>query len=226
MIGFVFWFWKGGRWHFSFSFSPPSLSFSSFLNHSACSCSFKTWTSSLLGYKQWIMSLGWRRKWQPGTSLVSQQVKFPNLFLFMVVGSTVEFRSLSLPFPLKSPSRDFPGGPVFKTSPSNAGGVSSIPGQGAKILHILWPKIQSIRQKQCCNKFNRDLKNSPHQKNLFKRVPIYFIENNFDQVRLCLSVSLCYRTSTCLTDCRGHLSVSSTLPGTWGGLSKFLCWKI
>ena len=29
--------------------------------------------------------------------------------------------------------RDFPGGPVVKTSPSNARGVGSIPGRGAKI---------------------------------------------------------------------------------------------
>ena len=28
---------------------------------------------------------------------------------------------------------DFPGGPVVKTSPSNAGGAGSIPGRGAKI---------------------------------------------------------------------------------------------
>ena len=31
--------------------------------------------------------------------------------------------------------RDFPGGPVVKTLPSNAGAACSIPGQGAKILH-------------------------------------------------------------------------------------------
>ena len=31
--------------------------------------------------------------------------------------------------------RDFPGGPVVKTLPSNAGGVGSIPGQGAKLPH-------------------------------------------------------------------------------------------
>ena len=30
---------------------------------------------------------------------------------------------------------DFPGSPVVKTSPSNAGVVDLIPGQGAKILH-------------------------------------------------------------------------------------------
>ena len=29
--------------------------------------------------------------------------------------------------------RDFPGGPVVKTSPSNTGAVGSIPGWGAKI---------------------------------------------------------------------------------------------
>ena len=30
-------------------------------------------------------------------------------------------------------SQDFPGGPVVKTWPANAGGVGSIPGQGTKI---------------------------------------------------------------------------------------------
>ena len=43
-------------------------------------------------------------------------------------------------------SWDFPGGPVVKTSPSNAGGAGSIPGRGAKIPHALWPKNQSIKR--------------------------------------------------------------------------------
>ena len=30
---------------------------------------------------------------------------------------------------------DSPGGPVVKTLPSNAGGIGSIPGQGATVLH-------------------------------------------------------------------------------------------
>ena len=34
----------------------------------------------------------------------------------------------------------FPGGPVAKTSPSNAGGMGSVPGQRAKIPHGSWPK--------------------------------------------------------------------------------------
>ena len=33
--------------------------------------------------------------------------------------------------------RDFPGGPVVKTSPSSAGGAGLIPGQRAKIPHVL-----------------------------------------------------------------------------------------
>ena len=32
--------------------------------------------------------------------------------------------------------RDFPGGPVVKNPPCNAGDTGSIPGQGTKILHI------------------------------------------------------------------------------------------
>ena len=44
--------------------------------------------------------------------------------------------------------RDFPGGPVTKTSPSNAGGVGFVPGQGAKIPHASWAKkTQNIKQK-------------------------------------------------------------------------------
>ena len=65
---------------------------------------------------------------------------------------------------------DFPGSPVVKTSPSNAGGEGSIPGWGAKIPHALGPKNQHIKQKQYCNKFNKDFKNVPHQKNLTKKV--------------------------------------------------------
>ena len=35
----------------------------------------------------------------------------------------------------KGTNRDFPGGPVVKNPPSNAGDVGSIPGQGATIPH-------------------------------------------------------------------------------------------
>ena len=45
---------------------------------------------------------------------------------------------------------------MVKTSPSNAGGAGLIPGQGAKIPHASGPKNQKIKQKQYCNKFNKD----------------------------------------------------------------------
>ena len=40
---------------------------------------------------------------------------------------------------------NFPGDLVVKTLPSNAGGVGSIPGRGAKIPHASTPKIQNIK---------------------------------------------------------------------------------
>ena len=55
---------------------------------------------------------------------------------------------------------------MVKTSPSNAGGVGSIPGQRVKT-----PRGQKRKQMQYCNRFSKDFKNVPHQKkkNLFKR---------------------------------------------------------
>ena len=58
---------------------------------------------------------------------------------------------------------------MVKTSPSNAGGAGLIPRQGAKISHDLRPKNQNIKQKQYCNKFNKDFKNGPHQKKNLKK---------------------------------------------------------
>ena len=67
-------------------------------------------------------------------------------------------------------SRDFSGGPVVKTLPSNAEEAGLIPGRGAKILHASRPKQPKHKQKQHCNKFNKDFKNGPHQKNLLEKV--------------------------------------------------------
>ena len=53
---------------------------------------------------------------------------------------------------------------MVKPSPSNAGGTGSIPGRGAKILHASRPKNQNIKQKQHCNKFNKDFKKMVHIK--------------------------------------------------------------
>ena len=43
--------------------------------------------------------------------------------------------------------------------------------QRAKIPHALQPRNQNIKQKQFCNKFNKDFKNGPHpeKKNLKKK---------------------------------------------------------
>ena len=40
---------------------------------------------------------------------------------------------------------DFPGSPMLKTLPSNAGDVGLIPGRGGKIPHASGPKNQNIK---------------------------------------------------------------------------------
>ena len=62
---------------------------------------------------------------------------------------------------------DFPGSPVVKILPSKVG-ASSIPGQRRKISHASWPKNSNIKEKQYCNKFNKDFKNGSSQKNILK----------------------------------------------------------
>lgn len=62
------------------------------------------------------------------------------------------------------PSWDFPGGPVVRTSPSSAGGASSIPG-GRWRPHM--PPGQT-KQKQYYNKFIKDFKMA-HIKNILKK---------------------------------------------------------
>ena len=59
-------------------------------------------------------------------------------------------------------NRDFPGGSIVRTLPSDAGHAGSIPDQGAKIPHTSGPKIQNIKQKQYCNRFSKDFKNDSH----------------------------------------------------------------
>ena len=60
----------------------------------------------------------------------------------------------------------FPGGPVVKTSPCSAGGMSLILVWGVKTPYISRSKYknknQNIKQKYYCNKFNKDFKNGPH----------------------------------------------------------------
>ena len=64
---------------------------------------------------------------------------------------------------------DFTGGSVIKNSPSSARRARLIPGQGTKIPHASRPKHQNIKQKQYCNKFNKDFKTDLDQQNLKKK---------------------------------------------------------
>ena len=61
---------------------------------------------------------------------------------------------------------DFPGGQMVKTSPFNTGTAGSIPGQRAKMPNAFQPEYQNIKQKQYCNKFNKDFKDDPCQDNV------------------------------------------------------------
>ena len=53
--------------------------------------------------------------------------------------------------------------------PSVAGVAGLIPGQGAMIPGASRPKNQNIKQKQNCNKFNKDFKTGPHQQRNLKK---------------------------------------------------------
>ena len=62
---------------------------------------------------------------------------------------------------------------MVENLPANAGDTGSIPGWGAKIPHASGPKKQNIKQKQYCNKFNKDFKNGPHQKKSLNKFLMY-----------------------------------------------------
>ena len=75
---------------------------------------------------------------------------------------------------LKCMSRDFPGSPVVKTSPSNGGDAGSIPGWGAKIPYASsWPKNQKNKNRRyiVTNSIKTLKKNGPHQKK--KKMYVY-----------------------------------------------------
>ena len=57
-------------------------------------------------------------------------------------------------------------------------GVGLFPGWRAKIARASWSKNQIIRQKQYCNKLNKDLKNDPHEKTLDEKLLIFCAIHN------------------------------------------------
>ena len=64
---------------------------------------------------------------------------------------------------------------MVKTSPSNAGVEGSNPGQGVKIPQALGPKKKNKtkKQKQYCNKFDKDFKKMVHIKKKTDKMKIY-----------------------------------------------------
>ena len=60
--------------------------------------------------------------------------------------------------PIKACPWDFLCSSVVKISPSNARGTGSIPGWGAKIPHVSWPKNQNVKQKQIVTNSVKTLK--------------------------------------------------------------------
>ena len=51
---------------------------------------------------------------------------------------------------------------MVKTSTSKAEDAGLLPVWGTKIPHALWPESQNIKQKEYCNKFNKNFKNHSH----------------------------------------------------------------
>ena len=65
---------------------------------------------------------------------------------------------------------------------SNAEGMSLIPGWGARIPHASQPKQnktkQNIKQKQYCNKLNKDFKKWSTSKKTFLKMWIIYVQKN------------------------------------------------
>ena len=64
---------------------------------------------------------------------------------------------------------------------SNAEGMSLIPGWGARIPHASQPKKktkQNIKQKQYCNKLNKDFKKWSASKKSFLKMWIIYVQKN------------------------------------------------
>ena len=91
--------------------------------------------------------------------LIYYHMDYSSLCLFVTVHSNSE----------KPGSWDSLGGPVVGTSPSNAGDAGLLPDWGARIPHASWPKTQNIKQKQYCNKFNKDFKKLSTSKKKLKK---------------------------------------------------------
>ena len=91
-------------------------------------------------------------------STYTRTIHFGHTYKYIYICSTHVQMQMSMhthTFTTITKFRSFPGGPVFKTSPFNAGGESSIPGREVRISHAWRPKNQNIKQKQYCKNSTR-----------------------------------------------------------------------
>ena len=100
-------------------------------------------------------------------------------------------------------SGNFPGGPVGKTSPSNAGGGGSISGQNLRSHMPLSQKPKHKKQKQYCHKFNKDLKIGPHQKHLRNKETHTPTHTKPEQYTVSIQASFPGPVSSVLSSCWG-----------------------
>ena len=77
---------------------------------------------------------------------------------------------------------------MVKNPPSNSGAEGSTLGWRVKILHALQPKKQNLKQKQYCDKFNKDFKNGPHQK-IYLKILNFFPPSGTGNVMFYLEMS-------------------------------------
>ena len=85
------------------------------------------------------------------------------------------------------------------------GAAGLIPGWGAKNTHALWPKkkTKNPKQKQYCNKFNKDVQFGPHQKKKkknLKKKKKHSLQVSSDQCRTVLTPP----SSSMLSFCGGN----------------------
>ena len=73
-------------------------------------------------------------------SLLAKTVLFKNSWNSSSLTAHYFSRTQSRWYTENSNIRDFPGGPVVKSSSSKAQGTGSIPDWGAKMPHVSWPK--------------------------------------------------------------------------------------
>ena len=69
---------------------------------------------------------------------------------------------------VKDIPRDFPGCPVVRTSPFNAGSTGSVPGWAAKLPRAAQSKTPNMKQNVVTNTI-KTLKNGPNPKNLLRK---------------------------------------------------------